>query len=345
MPNEIEDTSTTEVEVPQAVTEKFAEIFGPDPDAAPASRARPSDSAAQQDELEEEGLQGPENPDGAAKVEDAGLPAVPDGEDEPAEEPEVAEEEEVPAIDPRLTVAAGLAGITNEQLEKLVAADPAAAATLLESVAQQQLALSQRYLSAPANQVAAEIAPTSPTPKLDLLMKGLKEFAEVNGDGLTDQFVKPLFDEIIEPVRRMMASMQVQQNNAVKAEAMTTMEGLVKDLPDFYGADPRALTPMQVQTRRNLAWTADQLRAGAERMGVSLSVGDAMKQAHLTVTAHLQHARARQQISKSLEKRAKTLTARPSTRTSGVSNNKSIKAAEEAYARKASELGISVDTE
>jgi hypothetical protein len=299
--------------------------------------------AEQAEELDEEGKTGPNNPEGLEEAgdEDPNVTATETEEKVPA-----AEQTETPpaseSLDPFLRYAAQQAGMKDDRIDKLFAADPELANETFQTLADAQLNLSRQLAASPAQQATPPVAQQqAPASKLDDLYADLKTFAEENGDAIVERLLKPLKDEVIEPVRRMQAALEVSQQNAVRAEAQSTLADLSTKFKDVYGEDGKA-NPIQQQTRQNLANLADQIRAGAKLQGKEMSVKDALTRAHSIVTADRRDQAVRNQVKEQVQKRSKQITARPTARqtVSQSSGKRTEQTASDAYERRAAELGL-----
>ncbi len=88
---------------------------------------------------------------------------------------------------------------------------------------------------------------------------------------------------------------------------------------DFYGKvgdesmfDWSALPPGQLANRRALVDLADQIIAGHELQGKSISTAEGLQLAHMVITEPIREQVIREQISSSVKKRSKGVTLKPS---------------------------------
>lgn len=306
--------------------------------------------AEQKQELREEGLETDEEVDEEAIAkgeEDAPIAKDNDEiEDENAVDDEVAA---APALDPNLRYFASTAlKWTDEKIDKLFKADPELATDTIQNLAATYKNLSQQLLQPQTSQVAPVTPavekplaqPASPTSKLDHIYANLNEFAEANGEELTE-FIKALKAEIIDPWRTEQAKIEARTNELSKTEARQTFGTLSTKFTDLYGEQGKARSPEQQTAVADLAEVADQLRAGAKARGQDLSVADAINRAHLLVSHEYTQQTVRKSIKEQVQKRAKGLSARPTQRSNPVlSSGKSREAAKDALTRKAADLGI-----
>lgn len=327
---------------------KPAAVTPPTPPSPREVARREQVKREQAEELDESGQTGPNNPEGHAAPE-----AVETDTTETEDEPEGEEQTETPAssaipsLDPNLRFVAQQFGWTDEKIDKLNKADPELAADTFTQLASAYTNLSRQYVVPQGQPPAAPqpvAQPQAPASKLDQLYADLSSFAEENGDTIVERLLKPLRDEVIEPVRRMQAALEVQQQAAVRAEVQSTLSALTGQFGDVYGKDDATLTPQQQQSRVNLAGIADQIRAGAKMQGRELSVKEALNRAHLIVTADRRDEAVRTQVRDQVQKRNRQITARPTARQApkAALGKRSDNAAMEAFERRASELGIEV---
>ncbi len=356
-----ESGNVNESEIPSEVMDAFAEVFdnasaddlaeAGDDSAENTEAAKPSETTIarrrqskleQQQELAEEGL---ESPDG----EEIETPsdAVTDTEEEEGKEAPVAAAETNPleGLDANHLFAAQQLGWTDEQIGKLAAADPELAASTLSQLADTYGVLSRQMLNGtlvnpgfPVQQQPAQ--PQAPTSNLDKFYAQLEAFTAANGEDL-GAFAKALKSEVIDPFKTMLAEAEVSRESARRSEAQGTMKNLSGKFGDFYGTDAKPLTIQQQQARAMLGQVADQLRAGASMQGQQLSITEALNRAHLIVSSNHQRQAVRTEIKQSLQKRAKTITARPTQRLNKVqASGRSREKAEEGIARFWADQGV-----
>lgn len=342
-------------EVPQAVQDKFDEVFSnADADSAETGvetsqsfqASTPSRAAAvakeQRDELVQEGL---ETEDGVQEDE-AGTTEGQASED--AGQPTEPVQEATP-LDPDLRFAAQQFGWTDDKIDKLYAADPEMATSTFTNLLGAFTNLSRQMgptpAQPPASQLpnpAAQLQQAQQQSKFQQIVSGLKTFSEQNGDDLGG-LVQALNEEVYQPLLRLQAEAAVQKQQAIAAEATTVTGSLAEKHGEFYGKGEK-LTLVQQQNRSMLYQWADRLRAGSDMQGKVMSVKDAIHQAHLILTADRRVAEGRQQVRQQVQKRSKQITARPTQRVNprGAGVSKGENQAAEAYARRAQELGIDV---
>lgn len=288
----------------------------------------------EKDELEQEGI--PED----------GETAAPEAEvetEEVGETPEAEAAVESP-IDPNHRFAAQQFGWTDEQIDSFAKANPELAATTFNNLLGAFTNLSRQAMPATAHRPPQQqtAQPQAPISRLDTLYANLKTFAEENGDTMVEQLLKPLHEEVIIPFRQIQAELAVAKTQAVRSEVSTVVADLAKQFPTVYGTEKTTL--VQQQTRQQLYQMADQFRAGANLQGKEMSVTDALKRAHLVLTADQRIAEGRKQVVQQVQKRNKSITARPTQRRtpSAMGVSKGNDAAAEAYERRAHELGIEI---
>jgi len=319
-----EESSTATVSVPDAVNVAINETFkGVDSDGVrdqpPEAKASPTAQQRadkeQREELIEEGLL---NEDGSEPDPDA--PPVPEEEKVEAAVEEAAPEP--PTVDPTLRAIANELGWPDDKINELYVANPELAESTFSKLAETYANLSRQFLPQQGSQAApgtpapveTPAQPDSPTSRLDALYNDLSAFAEGNGEEIVDKFLKPLKEEIINPLRELLAETQVRKQEIARTEARQTVVQLSSKFGDVYGQDTKPLTTQQTEARSTLGYLADQLRAGAKMQGRELSIPDAINRAHLIVTAERRDQAVRNQIKTQVQKRANGLSAKPTQR-------------------------------
>lgn len=353
----------TENSIPDAITDKFAEVFGgKDTEGGEKDTAAQEVSAADtenarirrnernrqaKEELETEELANEESAEGET-------PAGETVQEEEVEEGKAPADEiekiEPAKLDPALRFVAQEFGWTDDKINKLVTADPELATETFSRLAD-LYTTSSRQLLTPGSPVAPGTQPTQnaaqsnePLSKLDALYNNLAAFAEVNGQSLVDEFLTPLKKELIDPVRQLMAQAVVHQQELNRNEARQTMGTLEQKFGDYYGQTDKPLSPLQQKNRTLLGETADQIRTASKLQGKELSVSQALNRAHLLVTADHRERAVRSQITEQVQRRSKSITAKPSQR----ANPKLVAAksgakAEEAISRFWADKGVDAD--
>jgi hypothetical protein len=328
-----EQVQTADQRAEAIVADKMKEIF-----------AR-NDTKNQADELEEADFEGPDNPDGdvpAKEKPDAGKPEEEPGEEaatgeedpEPGEEAggELTAEEKaeqakqkkvIDAFDPNLRkIAKELGGWKETDIDALIVANPTLARVTFSNMAASYNALSLQYARGtrpvnPAQTPAQQTAATQPSanPLDDLLNNPAKlaQLQEVAGEELTKLFIKPLLDErraILED-RQFLSEMR---RDALIREVNTSFSEVANGgFEEFYGRDGE-VTQQQQDNRFKVGQLADQIRAGAQLQGVNMDVREAVKRAHLIVTADQVQAKARREVRAQVQQRSTQITARPTQR-------------------------------
>jgi plasmid maintenance system antidote protein VapI len=330
----LSDHGGTDPEIPTAITDKFAEVFnkaegddaeGAENTPAPEVSAEDKENARirrnernrqAKEELEAEEQAGDEVAEAPAEeveTEQEGDEVAAEAADEQAVEADV-------KLDPALRFVAQEFGWTDDKINKLVAADSELATETFSRLADLYTNSSRQLLNpgspvAPGTQAQQNAAQSvDPLSKLDKLYANLAGFAEVNGQSLVDEFLTPLKQELIDPVRQMMAAMEVQRQDLNKTEARQTMGTLETKFGDFYGQTDKAQSPVQKGNRKLLGETADQIRHASRLQGKELSVSQALNRAHLLVTADHRERAVRSQIKEQVQKRSKSITAKPTQR-------------------------------
>jgi hypothetical protein len=239
-------------------------------------------------------------------------------------------------------------GMSTEELAELEAS-PTLASKLLGKAANDYAAnLSRQLQGLPASQPqagtqAAPLTPAQPvslTPKMDTFYAGLTKFAEANGEEFNG-FFNALKDEVLAPFQQMRAELEVSREQVRRTEARTTFTDLAGKFADLYGSDEKR-TPEQQAVVQRLGQLADGLRVAAQQRGQDLSIGKAIRDAHLMVSADYRDRVMRQQIKEQVQKRAKGIVTKPQHQASRVAAPaKSREAAVQALDLKLAEMGQS----
>jgi hypothetical protein len=300
-----------------------------------------NDAKNQADELDEEGITGPDNPDGDKPETDAaGAKAKEEaeGEDEgegdgggetaPTAE-ELAAKKVVDEFDPNLKrVAAELGNWKQKDIEDFIVANPTLARITFSNMAAGFNNLSLQYAQGargpaqPGPQQQQQTVATQPNlSALDELLakpEKLKALQEIAGEELTNLFIKPMLEERRQQNedRQFVASLR---RDALVREINDSFTDLAKGgFEDFYGKNGE-VTQDQTNNRFKTGQLADQIRAGAQMQGVSMGINEALKRAHLIVTADQTRATVRKEITQQVKKRSTQITARPTARAEKVS--------------------------
>jgi hypothetical protein len=307
------DHATQESDVPQAIADKFAEVFGGGSEGKGEAQATAQSQANQSeaDELEE------------ARV---AAEAAKTGSDEKPEAPaktvvtKPANEEATATLDPVLKHAAKRAGWSDEEIKEAVELNPDAAKRAFSKLHGSYNDLSERFaqLGQPRQQqqpVVQPVAqPNDPFAALDALFKpeALKEFAENNGEELVEKFLKPLYGALA-PIKQIQAQYQAAQQETLAKEVGTIFKGWEGDFADVYGSG-HDLTADQLAARGKVGQLADQITAGAAAQGIQLPVSEALERAHAYLTKDRAAEMARKQVTSKVQGRAGKITARPTQR-------------------------------
>ena len=336
---ETQDSQEVSQDVLDHISDVFAQADGP---SAREVGRRASAAKEQTDELVEEGLES-EDPSNQTGEE-------PEAEAEATEEQQPVEEaqEPTPKLDPNLRFAAQQFGWKDDAIDALYSANADLATQTFENLLNAFTALSRQsgWTAAQPQNAGPQTAQPAAQPqasksRLDEIFGGLKQFSEENGDSLGG-FVKALHEELVVPFRQLQAEAVLAKEQAIRAEAMTTINTLAQQFGDVYGADESKLTLVHNQARQHLAQVADAIRAGEQAQGRHMSVADALKRAHLIVTADRRKEEGRREVRQQVQKRSKQITARPTQRRKpgAAGSGRSDSAAMEAFERRAHELGV-----
>lgn len=351
-----------------AIQSKFAEVFAGSDDEEgeqPTPAARRAQRSRDEEEAEElEGLDTDEADDGTEPDDEpADEPDESDDAEEGSDESAEAEEQgqtdddeagegEQPTLDPILRHAAHRAGWSDDEIDELAKASPDVAERQFRRVLDAYNDLSRRYgqfgQQPPQQQPPqpprqqSQDAPSTEQDLLGRLYGGPEKVAELKekyGPEMFDELLRPM----LQPVQEMMGHYQAQQDQAVARE----VNGFFGDLPetfgDLYGSNDKGFDEKQREMRLKVCEQADIIHDGAMRQGIDLPIRECLERANMMVAAEHLGSLERKRILSEARKRSKQRTRKPSQRggSSGRDANKrSDKAAMEAYARRAKELGI-----
>jgi hypothetical protein len=315
-PSDSGNHQTQDSGVPQAVADKFAEVFGTGSSSEGEAQATAQGSANQSeaDELEE------------ARLASEALAAGSDKTPPPAtKQPAVTKpggEEAQATLDPVLMHAAKRAGWTDADIAEAVKLNPEAAARAFTKLHGSYNDLSARFAQLgtpqqqgqPAAQPVAQPAANDPFAALDELFKpeSLQTFADNNGEELVEKFMKPLH-AALQPLRELQAQAVAQQRETLVREVTGIFKGWEGDFGDLYGKG-NELTPGQHENRQKVGQLADQISAGAAAQGIDLPVSEALERAHAYMTRDRVGEIARKQVTQQIQGRAKGITSRPTQR-------------------------------
>lgn len=317
-----------------------------EPVSTAGERARQNETQAQRDELIEEGLQD-EDGNAVEPTDGSGTGVTA----EEVEEPEQVVDEGAAPLHPNLRYVAQYYGLSDDEIDEQHAANP----TLAERVFGKMLTAFQAQTQSRPQGTPVQPGPqqpqTAPQPQpseLEKLFARQKEFGEANGDQL-GQFLGHLKRELYDPFQnaktqlaQMQAQYVIQQRNAIAAEATAVTNELAKQFPTVYGDSPEKANLFHQQTRQALYTTADQIRAGAYAQGKEISVANALRQAHLIVTADQRDRQVRDTVRTQVQRRSRQITARPTQRSRSVAGTDADAAAISAYEQRANELNIRI---
>lgn len=330
-----EDTPITPVEgqggnsekaAEEAVAAKMNEIFNR------------NDTKNQADELEEEGITSPDNPDGhapeaekthkpEAKADDeaaAGEQETADEQQTDEEKAEAAERKKViDSFDPNLKrVAKELGNWKPQDIDDFIVSNPTLARVTFSNMAAGYNNLSLQYAqgvrSATPAQPQQQPATTQNVSPLDELLANpakMKALTDVAGEDLVKAFIKPLLDER----KQMLEDRAYVANLRREAVVREVNDGFTNiaqgGFEEFYGKNGE-VTQEQNNNRFKVGQLADQIRSGAQLQNVNMGIHEALRRAHLIVTADQNRAQARKEIVKQVKQRSTQITARPTARRS-----------------------------
>ncbi len=319
------------------IQEAFSKVFGGDEAASeqptedgstPTQSQRRQQDSEEADELE--GLEGAQEEDGVEHAD--GVEEAPKEDDEPEAEEEAAEEDEAgdgaSTLDPLLAFAAKRGGFSDEDIADFMESNPEAAVRTFTKLRDSYNDLTSQYGrlgehermrqpdQAPPVDQTAHTQQRSPgrRQEADQLTdiygeEALKEIEREYEPAFIEKVLKPL----VAPVHEAMELARAQQAQAVGQEIDSFFKGLPEDLGKIYGVGSEA-TADQVTNRNDLAQLADNIRTGAQMQGVNLTVSDALERANMMFASKHLVEIERKKIKKAVQKRSKSITARPSQR-------------------------------
>jgi hypothetical protein len=281
-------------------------------------------------------------------------PAKPEKPQQPVKPAKQQEAPTSPTLHPALRQAALRAKWTDEQIDQFVGQNPELAEMTFKNLQGAQNDLSSRYAQLgqqrqqqpqPAQRQQPPAAPTATDqPNLEKLLGDLDTFARNNGQELADVF-RALKAEVIAPMQQLKAHYEAQIQQAQAAEVNRTFEAFEKDWSNVYGKGKEIEAP-QWQARQQVAQLADQIRYGAWQQGIDMTLTEALNRANDLFTRDKVAEQARQQVTKQVQRRSKTLTNRPTQRkspqTAGEGAQRSDKAAMAAVEAFWADRGVAV---
>lgn len=305
-----------------ATAKKMSEIFGE------------NDARNQKDELEEEGVEGPNNPDGEeieeeGKEKEASEEEVSEDEDlTPEEATEKARRQDIlDKFDPNLKqIAKDLGAWSQNDIDDFIVSNPVLARITFAKISDGYNALSQQYArgaQAPAQAPQQNAATNPSTSVLDDLLsdpKKLAQLQEVAGSELTEGFIKPMLAERARQIEDRAFIDDLRKESFVRDINETFTAFGVNGFSDFYGKNGE-VNEKQQQNRFAVGQLADQIRTGAKAQNVSMTVREALQRAHLIATADTQKAQARREVQKQVQSRSRQITARPTARVQRVASS------------------------
>lgn len=353
------------------ITEAFAKVFGPEPAPAGEGRTptpRPGQSAEENAE-ELEGLEGTTETDDGTEPDEAKVAGA-KGKDETAGArveteggaEEGAEKTEAPTLNPLLRHAARRAGWSDEDIDELATAKPELADKTFKKLLGSFNDLSAQYGRlgqvgeppaappgyppgyaaggyAPGAVATPQPQPQQPNMLQQLYGPKLQTFQEKYGADFVEEVLGPL----VGPMQTMMDNSERQKIQSIGKEIGDFFKGLPDDFGSMYGEGAQ-VSEDQFNSRRTVAMRADQIRYGASRQGIELSVSECLERANMEFASEHMATLERKRITDEVKARSEQITERP-TQTgapTGQPAERSKAAAEAAYAQRAVELDYSV---
>ena len=362
------EATSEEIAQRPEIQEAFDGLFGTGrkqaPKEAPSQATRRANSQTEEEDAEElADLEGADEDSELPKQDEQEGPDEEDADEPDAQEDESGQEGDTPTLSPVLRQAAKRAGWSDEDIDALATEKPELAEQTFQRMLQSFNSLSAEYgrLGASQQQGGGPAQPPqqqqfppqqqpqqqqmTPPPQQD---EGMNLLQELYGEQLPtlqqkygQDFVNDILTPLVRPVQQLQQQYQAQQQQAVAQEIGQFFSNLPEEFSELYGKGDQ-VNEDQYGARARLAQLADQIQWGASRQGVELSVSEALERANLMHAAEHMEALTRKRITQSVKKRSKQLTNRPSQRKSAAPQEGSEKSAEEAYRRRAAELGIEV---
>jgi hypothetical protein len=233
---------------------------------------------------------------------------------------------EIPPIDPGLRWALMQKGMTPAAIDAAYETDPVGSMRFFQQAVQDP---------APA---AGQPAPGAQDPEVAKMVaefrKDPTKFEEDNGKANTLMF------------RALIARMD-QQDRAIAEDGKRRLleerdrvtNGLGTQHPELYGTSANDPDPKKRSNRQALYELADDLRNGHRaRTGQNMSPGDALKKAHLIVSAGNRRQQAARDVRGAIKNRSRQMTLRPGGRETTARRTTPEQLAEQAYAARFSEI-------
>lgn len=257
-------------------------------------------------------------------------------------------------LDPLLRQAARRSGWSDEEIDEFVSVtDPTVAEKTFGRMLQAVNTISAKFgqlgsvpqegqQPTPPQQQAKKPA-TAGGPSLEELEQ---IFSDENIEALRGDFGSELIDKLVAPLRGIVPIVQQaaqffeqQQQAATLQQINQAFDGLAKDFQAIYGDNSKPLEDEHRSMRLKVCQLADRIASGAAMQGVTMSIQDAIEQAHMIIASEQIGQIERQKIKNQLQKRQASLTSRTSSRSSPT-QAKSDAAAMQAYQKRMAELGL-----
>lgn len=216
-----------------------------------------------------------------------------------------------------LKYASDLGLSADKDIADLVQENPVLARITLNRIADGYNATSLQFAQA-ARQNQQATQPNATTQQqnsaLDALYKDLNGFAEVAGSEVVERFIKPLKNEVLEPLRDVINFVNQQRAESVRREVLTGFEAVSKDGFENHYGKVDSLTDAQRTARQQVAQVADMIHVGASKQNINMSYAEAIRRAHVVVNADKMQQQNRTQILKDVKKRSTQIVQRPTNR-------------------------------
>jgi len=344
------DGPTLDGEVPQEVTDAFAELYeGVPAETTPKEPATVEATPATQrgKQSEEEVAEELEGLDGVTGEDDPRLdidddPAAAEDDSSKSQTKEVPATEgadDAPTLSPLLMQAAQRNGWPVEDANEFFEADPERAVKTFERLLEGYNNLSAEYGKLgqtggmpPGSGLGAPPAVTPPTPSApkptqsvarDILQdvfgkEAMSELKDKYDDAFVRDALEPMAEKFSKKLDEVVGPLQMQvdqyETEHVRQTCFAFLDKLNPAFNEFYGKgeDIEKLDITQRSARGELFTQADQIRSGMLLHGLSPSLTECLDRAHMRVASKHMSTLERKRITQSVKKRSQSITHRPS---------------------------------
>lgn len=330
MENEEKQLSLSDIADSEAITEAFKSTFDPVSTESPETKPDAETS---------EVIETPEVEDRKTSESEDTTP-VDDKKDEGTDDV---------TIDPEYIALAKENGWEEEHVLKLYESDPDLANKTFSKLAETYDSLTQQLAqlgTSPTVNPTATPNAGQAEPANDILTQlenrlgNLDKVRETHGDDIVDDFLSPMKD-VVATVRALQHQAEQQAQEGIIREINGQFDTLSQNYGEFYGKGDNQLSDDQEENRRKVLTLAADIRSGATLRGIDLTIEDAMKRAHRSITSELRNKQAQKEIIETIKKRSKSVGTQPTKSNAKLdAAPKSIEKAQEAFESKAEEIGF-----